>query len=244
VKGLLRGDVGLPIAQASVTDPVSMMSSSSTSIGLGLGVGYGISDKLEAGVTYGLSLKDFEAKGPLGLYGAYSIMHQDKLKGAGIGSFTYDLAGKTGALKLGLFFQYNLTKMMAVYTPGGHLQAQLIADDPDGAGPAEAPTPIDLHLPIGFAYQVNKNIYAFAETSLATINISQSATAIIFADTTPLTVGAFYSMSNKMEFGAQIATGDVPHIGDAFTFSLVARLFTGDAVKGAVAPMPATGPGM
>jgi len=167
------------------------------------------------------------------------------MKGAAIGSFTYNLAGKTGGIALGMFFQYNLSEKMALYTPGGHLRAQFIAEDPDAAGPLAAPKPIDLNLPVGFAYQASKNIYAFAQTSIATINISNSATAIIFADATPLTVGAFYSMSNKMELGAQIATGDVPHIGDAFAFSVVGRLFMGDAVKGAAAPMATTtGPGM
>jgi hypothetical protein len=239
VKGLLRFDAGVPIAKVSVT--VGTMTSSSTGVGLGLGVGYGVSDKIELGASYGISLKEFEAKGPLGVYGLFNIMNTEKMKAAPGAGFVYNLAGETGQLNAGLAFQYNLNKQMAVYMPPTHLRAVLVA--PEVAGVA-AVKPIDFSLPAGFAFQVNKNLYAFAQTSIATINISDSATAFIFADFTPLTIGAFYSLSNKMEFGASFATPNLPDTADLFAFSINARMFMGDAVKGAAPPMAQTTPGM
>jgi hypothetical protein len=236
-KGLLRFDVNLPIAKVVTVSGTPPVTSSSTGVLLGLGAGYGVSDKIELGATYAISLKEFEAKGPLEIFALYGIMNSEKMKAAPRAGFTYNLAGETGQLNVGLAFQYNLNKQMAVYMPGTHLRAVFIA--PEVAGVA-APKPIDFSLPVGFAYQLNKNVYAFAQTSIATINISKSATAFIFADAIPLTVGAYYSLSNKMEFGAQIASGDVPSIGDNFAFAVVARMFMGDAVKGAMPPMAQT----
>ena len=65
----LQGDLG--ILRISFTEPITGTTSSSTGVGLTIGAGYGVSDQIEVGGSYGLSLKDFEAKGPLTLYGAY-----------------------------------------------------------------------------------------------------------------------------------------------------------------------------
>jgi hypothetical protein len=239
-KSLLRFDVGLPISRLSVT-PVGGMASSSTNVGLQIGAGYGISDKLELGANYAIRLVDgFEAKGPLNIYGAFAIMNKPKMKGAIVGAFYDDFGSKVGGIRAGLAFQYNLSAKMAVYMPGTHLRAQFLS--PDAVAPAVAVNPIDFSLPAGFAFQASKNIYAFAQTTIAQIKIKDSANAFIFADITPLTVGAFYSMSNKMEFGAQFDAPDLGSVGDVFAFSVVGRMFMGDAVKGASPPMAQTTP--
>ncbi len=216
LKGMIRAQADLGILKINIPAiPPATTGSSSTGVALTVGAGYGVSDKLEAGVSYGISLKEFEAKGPLTLYGLFSIKDSPKMRLAAGASFGYNLASEKLAIGAGLAFQYHLTDKMMVYMPPSHLSIGL------------DPTAVAISLPVGFAFQATPNIFAFAETNLFNIGIEPSGSTFIFADNTPLTVGAFYSPSNKMDIGASIGAVNLPDIADLFVFQLTARMYFG-----------------
>jgi hypothetical protein len=62
---------------------------------------------------------------------------------------------------------------------------------------------------VGFAFQASPQIYAFANTNLAVIEISDAESGFIFADFIPLSLGAFFSPSNTMDVGASLDLGDL-----------------------------------
>jgi len=215
-KGMIaaRGDLGiLKLTTVSMTTPP--VTASATAVQLVVGAGYGISDKLEAGVSYGISLKEFEAKGPLRLYGLFSIKDSPKMRVAAGAGFGYNLASEKLGIDAGLAFQYHLNDKMMVYMPPSHLQIGL------------DPTAVSINLPVGFAFQATPNIFAYAQTNLFNIGIEPSGSSFIFADNIPLTVGAWYSPSNKMDIGASIGAFDLPDIADLFVFTISARLYLG-----------------
>jgi hypothetical protein len=187
-----------------------------TLVGLRAGAGYGVSDKLEVGGSYAITLKDFEAKGPLSAYGLFNLKNDPKLRISAGASLTYDLAAESFGIVGGLAAQYHLNDKMMVFMPATHLQLGI------------DPTDISIQIPVGFGFQANDNIFASAETSLATIGIDPSGSAFIFADVTPLTLSAFYSPSNKMDFGVSFLMPNVPDVADIFAITLSARLFLGD----------------
>lgn len=206
-KGMIRAQADLAILN------VVILTESAVGIGLGVGAGYGVSDKLEVGGSYAISLKEFEAKGPLSAYGAFRLM-DGKMKAAAGASITYDLAGESLGLGLGLAFQYNLNEKMALFTPGNQLAIGL---DPE--------TTAGLNLPVGFGFQATPNIFAAVQTNIGSIGIEPSGSAFLFADFIPLTVGAFYSPSNKMDIGASISTIDLPEIADFWAVLLTGRIY-------------------
>ena len=183
LKGMIRVSGDLGIAKISITTGTT--TTSATGIGLGIGAGYGISDKLEAGVGYGISLKEFEAKGPLTLYGLFNITHSEKLRISAGAQVGYNLASEQLGIGAGLAFQYHLGPKMMVYMPPTHLQISL------------DPTTAAISLPVGFGFQATPNVFAYAQTNLFDIGLKPSGSAFIFADRTPLTVGGSYSPSNK-----------------------------------------------
>ncbi len=234
--GMIRvqGD-GLVLKVNVPAVPPATMSSSSTGAALIAGFGYGISNKLEVGGSYGISVKEFEAKGPLTAYGLFSIKNEEKLRISAGAALTVNLAADNAlGLTGGLAAQYHLNNKMFVYMPPTHLAIGL---NPD--------TSLALNIPVGFGFQATPNIFASAETSLASIGISPSGSAFIFADRTPLTVSAFYSPSNKMDLGVSIGASDIPHIADLFVIGLTARLFfgkvpsSGTAAMSTITPPPA-----
>lgn len=172
-----------------------------TAIGLGISGAYGVSDQLEVGVGYGLALEPFEAKGDLGVEVAYNIMEGD-LSVAAQASFGYSLLAEgISPLGLGARVRFRLGDNMAIFSPGNQIIAFLDGDV----------KPIFLQLPVGFAFQVNPNVYAFAGTNLAVIGLSDAdgVEGYIFADFIPLALGAFFSPSNTMDLGASLDLGDL-----------------------------------
>jgi len=231
-KGMIaaRGDLSI-LKITTVSTGTPPVTSSATGVALGIGAGYGISDKLEAGISYGLSLKSFEAKGPLSVYGLFSIKDSPKMRVAAGAQFGYNLASEKLGIGAGLAFQYHLNDKMMVYMPPTHLQIGL------------DPTAVSINLPVGFAFQATPNIHAYAQTNLFDIGIEPSGTAFIFADSIPLTVGAWYSPSNKMDIGASIGAIDLPEIADLFVFTVSARLYLGNVpASGGAAAAAVTDP--
>ncbi len=218
LKGMIRVDVGTGVGKVFTpgsAGPPVIPSSSGTVIPLSVGAGYGISDKLEAGISYGLTLKPFEAQGSLRLYGLFQLKHSEKLRVSAGASFGFASIPDGPGLAAGLSLQYHLNDKMWVYMPPTHVSLGL------------DPVTFAINLPVGFGFQVNEKIYAFGETNLFNIGIEPSGSSFIFADSTPLTIGGFFSPSNKMDIGAAFAMPNVPDVADAFTIAVVARLYFG-----------------
>jgi len=145
-------------------------------------------------------------------------------------SFGYNLASETLGIGAGLAFQYHLNDKMFVYMPPSHLQIGL------------DPTAVSINLPVGFGFQATPNIFAYAQTNLLNIGIEPSGSSFIFADYIPLTVGAWYAPSNKMEFGASIGASDLPDIADLFVFTLSFRMYLGAVPASGAAAADMTAP--
>ncbi len=185
-----------------------------TTTGLFLAGGYGVSDQLEVRVSYGLTLDEFEAKGPLGLGVGFGLK-EGQLAVAVAGDFTYDFLYETGDIAVGPRARFKLTPDLALYT-----QRQLVITViSDGVQPAS------LHLPIGVGYQINPQLYVFGETELAQIDLKDSESLGIFADYIPLTAGGVFSLSKKLEVGGLIATDLKNDAFDSMLIELFGRVY-------------------
>lgn len=193
-------------------------------IGLGLNFGYGISDDLEVRATYGLTLKEFEAKGTLGFGAGYKI-----LRGAAGGKLELIARANTGysllaellaPLNLGAQVQYNISDKLAVVSPQAGLRISL--EEVAGV------RPIDLVLPVGVGYQATPELYAQVDTTLATIEVSDSASAFIFADNIPLTASVVYNLQPALDITASFGFTDLKNnAGDNITAAIGAQYYIG-----------------
>src|SRR5690606_16705050 len=86
--------------------------------GMGLIGGYGLNDKLSIGGSYGFSIDEFEIKGPLSLYGAYSLVDDGKLTLGASANVVLDFAGDSTdiALNAGVAARYKITPQFAVFS--------------------------------------------------------------------------------------------------------------------------------
>ncbi|MEO6775515.1 MAG: outer membrane beta-barrel protein [Kofleriaceae bacterium] len=225
----------LDIARFSVT--VGTVTDSSTSEGLHLGFGYGVDDKLTVGAEYAFALHDFEIKGPLTLYGSYSLYHAGKLTIGGSADLLIDFNGAgsvnvmTGAvssstdlaLQAGLGVRYMLTDKVAVYTgspiaPGPLGQHLSIGLNNSG--------PITFDIPVGVALQATPQVYAYLQTDVARLGISNSSNAFLFADFIPLDLGVYYTASKALDVGAFLNLPDLKNAKfDVLEFGIAARYY-------------------
>lgn len=212
---------------------------SGTGEGLSVNAGYGINDKISAGLSYSLLLNDdndntdFSAKGPLDLFGSYDVMKKDKLTvvaGAGFTiAFGQVIPGIPAAaavggtddstnlsLHLGASVRYEVVPKLSIFT--GQPLAGLSMGDQLSIG-LNNKQPISLALPVGAGYQITPEVWAYLSTTLANIYFSNgpsndtgdgTKTATIFgADQVPLTLGGFYSLSNKLDLAATVSFPDL-----------------------------------
>jgi hypothetical protein len=206
-----------------------------TSEGLGLGAAYGISDKLEVGGSYGFTLNELEIKGPLALYGNFSLMNNGKLAvGAGAGLLldfgaldSMNESTTNVAIDAGLAVRYKLAGKFAVFTGnpwapgllGNHLHLGLSGD--------EAKT---FSFPVGFAFQATHELFAYVTTNLATISLSDPGMdgerVRLISDITPLSVGAWYAATTNIDVGATFTFKDLQNAGDDWAITVGARYFT------------------
>jgi hypothetical protein len=180
-------DLGIVRISSSVDVMGMTESSSNTNLGLHLGAGYGINNDLTVGLEYAFSLaNDFEIKGPLSLYGSYSVFHKDKLTIGLSAALIFDFDAETVdsmgnvsdtvdvSLSLGAGARYAVTPSIAIYTGNGQgygatgdvglvapgiLGSQLLLGFNSGA-------PIVFALPVGVGWQATPQIYAFAQTEI------------------------------------------------------------------------------
>jgi hypothetical protein len=230
-KGGLGVEGTLEIVNLSATDPTTGMSLGSATFELlGIGAGYGVSDKLTVGATYLVDLHDdggsFPSddrwKGPLDIYGAFNVMHKDKLSVTAGADFGINLNNTDDkAINAGLSAKYMVAPKIAVYTgnplpigpAGQHLSISLASNGP-----------ITFAVPVGVALQATPKLFAFVDTTLARFSISNSANAFIFSDFIPLDIGALFRVGNNLDVGA-IFSDDLKNAGDAYAISLTARFY-------------------
>ncbi len=192
-------------------------------LGLGINGGYGVSDDIEVRGSYAFSLKEFEAKGSLNFGVGYKV-----LRGAAGGKLEVIARGDTGynflaeglnPLTLGAQAQYNISDKIAVVTPGGQLAISL--EEVGGV------RPIALNLPVGVGYQATPELYVQLDTRIASIEISDSPTTVIFADTTPLAVTATYNVKPNLDAYLAISTDLTNEPDDALGFLVGANYYLG-----------------
>ncbi len=191
-------------------------------LGLGLNGGYGVSDDLEVRLSYALTLKEFEAKGPLGFEAGYKVLRGaagGKLEVIARAGTGYDLLAEgVSPLYVGAQAQYNVSDKLAVYTPGKQLNITLDGDV----------KPVYLALPVGVGYQATPELWARLDTNIANIEISDSATGFIFADFIPLTASIIYNLQPALDITASIGFSDLKeNAGDNLNFAIGAQYYMG-----------------
>jgi hypothetical protein len=198
-------------------------------IGLTLNGGYGISDDLEVNLSYGLTLKEFEAKGTLGVNVGFNFLRGSvggKLDAAARIGTGYDLVAEGLApLVAGVDARYRINEKLSVIMPGTHLRVALeeivIPPATDGL------RPITFGLPIGVAYQATPELYVSLDTRLVDLEIADSATTVIFADTTPLRFQGIYNVQPNLDAFAAISTDLTNEPGDTLQFFVGANYYLG-----------------
>jgi hypothetical protein len=230
---------------------VSLGGMTSTAEGLSVGAGYGISDKLTVGASYAFALHDFEIKGPLTLYGAFDVMHNDKLTVGASADLVLDFnaesvdsmgnvsSATTETLQAGLGIRYKVAPKLAVFTGGTSFASGgafafgspfgPLAGSPLGQHLGigfQSGAPVTFDIPVGVGLQATPQIYAGVSTDIAMIGISNADTAVIFSDFIPLNVGAFYNANKNLDVGASLNLPDLKNAQfDLMFFGLSARYY-------------------
>lgn len=226
-KGSITAGADFILVRVSVSDPNTGISASATLDALAINGTYGITDQISAGAVYAISLGlgdgDFEAAGPLSLWGGYQIMHKSNLSVAATAAYTINLDNTDDmAITAGLGARYLLSPKMALFTGapfgpgpvGNHLDISLA----DGG-------PITFDIPVGFGYQAMPQLYAFATTNVATLGISNADSAFIFADYIPLGIGALYNINKNFDVAGSFDIGDLKNGFDIFAFTVGVRWY-------------------
>lgn len=236
-KGSISAGLDFSLLRVAFSIPDLGISDSVTVDVLTLSGTYGITDKISAGALYSISLGlgdgDFEAAGPLTLWGGYQVLHDGKLSVAATAAFGIDLDNTDDMfLSAGLGARYLLSPKMALFTGG--------ATGPITPGGLGGPGPVGNHLnisladggpitfdiPLGFGFQATPQLYAFATTNLLTLGISNSDSSFIFADYIPLGIGGVFSVNKNIDVVATFDLLDLKDVGfDVFTFSVGARWY-------------------
>lgn len=234
LKGKLGAFADLYIAHVSFT--ILGMTSSATSEGLAVGAAYGISDKLEVGGSYAFSLHDFEIKGTLTAFGAFALMHSDKLDLGASADIALDLnhpdpASTSGGTNVGatihagLGIRYKVAPKFAVFTgtpwTPGTLGQHLTLGLNEGAAKT-------FSLPVGFGMQATPELFAYLNTTLFNLLLSDPGSGDRFssiADYTPLTLGGFFAINKNLDAAASLSFLDLQNAGDAYVITLGARYY-------------------
>lgn len=226
LKGKLGVRADLLIAHASIT--ILGTTASSTAEGLGVGAAYGISDKFEVGGSYSFTLNEFEIKGPLTLFGAFSLVHSAKLDIGASADVVIDLAPDTATetIHAGLAVRYKIAPKFAVFTgtpwAPGPLGQHLSIGLNDGARKS-------FSLPIGFGMQATPELFAYLSTNLLDITLSDvpdgADRVTSIADYTPLTLGGFFAINKNIDAAASLSFFDLQNAGDFWAISLGVRYY-------------------
>jgi hypothetical protein len=180
-------------------------------------VGYGITDDLEINFADFVLGTDENVRKSINANVGYKLLRgamDGKLEVIGRVQVGYALEQKVedvvvaeaglAPLLLGVQAQYNITPKIAVITPGQQLSIAL-----DGEV-----KPITFALPVAVGIQLTPTVYAQVDTKLATLEIADAETTVIFSDTTPLALTGFLNAIPALDVFAGL-TMDLTPPGDA-----------------------------
>jgi hypothetical protein len=179
-----------------------------TAFELNAGVGYGVSDVLTLGGEYTFPFADadgaFPNAGKLRGFGGYSAIHDDKLTLVVGGDLDVEFPGSaTLFIHAGASLRYKIAPKASIYTgnplaPGPYGEQLTVAVNNNG------PSTIDL--PVGVGVQLSPKLFGWAQTTLAHINLANSANAFWIADFLPLEVGALFRYEHDIDLGGFIGS--------------------------------------
>jgi hypothetical protein len=227
-----------------------------------VGGAYGVTKEISVGGEYGFPFAgdgtdNTIGRGPLHLYGLYQLTQDDSLTIAVIAAFQANLAGSfdamsgdpvtTKAISAGFDVRYKLTPDLALFsgspfgpTVPGTLAGFQVAGLPSRGTQQhfsmslEDDGPILFDVPIGFGFQATDELFAYADTILASFAISNSpykemsgrekSTVFFGGDDLkyPLHLGAYYAMDKSIDIGGALLT-NLDAVGDLYVVSLAAR---------------------
>jgi len=192
---------------------------------LRLSLGYGITDDFEINAI-GYAFTSDSGKGDLGIGVGYKL-----LRGAAGGKLEVIARAATGynlqaegidPLSLGVQVQYNVTPKIALITPG----PQLVIGLADETGKGKY-----ISLPVAIGFQATPTLYLQADTNIARIKLSDSETAVIFADATPLALSAFLNAIPALDIYATLGFDLTPPepfgVDDTLFLTFGARYYFG-----------------
>lgn len=241
-KGKATAGLDFNLLKASSSDAMGNTFSATLDF-ITLQAAYGVTDQISVGLLYALSLGlgdgDFEAVGPLSLWGGYQIKHDAKMSLAATGAFAIDLDNTdTKGIGLGLGFRYSVADKIAVFT-GAPYGPGPVGGAGFGGGPLAGlfgggghlnisladMGPITFDLPVGGMFQATPELAVHLMTNLASISISNSDTIIFGADYIPLIVGGLYSANEQIDVLASLNLPDLKEAQfDLFVISVGARI--------------------
>lgn len=207
-----------PAHQAMVgTDLMHLfVSEGDSTTGLRVATRYGVNERFELSGSYGFALNEFEAKGDLGFEAAYGLVLGGNLQFAAQARVGYHaLHEMLNPITLGVRTKFRVNDRLALYSSGD----QLVITIDNDLGETK---PTFVQVPVGVGYQVKPSLYAFAETTLAHLEISDSPSEFMFADFLAFAAGGFYTPFRTLDLGASIAWGDL--IDDADDLAVMASL--------------------
>jgi hypothetical protein len=185
---------------------------------------FGITDELEVNASYTLTLSEFEAKGPLRAGLGYAILRGaagGKLEVIARAEAGYDFLNETmGPIVLGPQIQFNLTSTVALVSPASWLFINIDSPVNDG------PTPIFLNLPIGVLVQATPQLFVQVDTTIATIEIADSDTAVIGDEVVPVGLTLGYTPSRNLDLGLTVSD-DLKHADDTLAVGIFLRYYGG-----------------
>lgn len=224
-KGKITAGLNYGLGKASVT--VAGMTSSATSDGMNVSAAYGVSDQINAGLSYGVPLgvagdNKFTAAGTLDVWGGYQVKHDTKMSLAATADFSVNLDNTDAmAINAGLGFRYMVAPKIGVFTGapygpgpvGNHLSISLASNGP-----------ITFAIPVGGMFQATPELNVHLMTQLASISISNSSTTIFGADYIPLNLGGLFAVNKNIDVQAEFGLADVENSQfDLFQLTLGAR---------------------
>ncbi len=208
-------------------------SSSDTFSLAGIGASLGISDAIEIGGDYAFQVSpDVDAAGVLAGHLQLRLAHGGPLS-ASLGISTlYSHSADGIVLAGGLNVRYRLSPQVSLYTMtsgvplcGGCLKVLGPVTGQFLIGiPTHGDTEVVLNLPIGLGIQASPEVYLYAETSLATIQLSPSSDSIASGgDYIGVNLGAWFAASKQLDLGISFAD-DLKHASDLYLVELAAKV--------------------
>lgn len=227
-RAVIARPLTLPAGVAMIGADVSSNNDLSIMAGAPI-IGYGITDDLEVQVPYVFATREFEAKGSLNVDVGYKLLRgalDGKLEVIARARSGYNLLTESAnPLMIGAHAQYNITDTLAVIS--GFAGTQQLSIALSDGGVMDGPKPIDVSVPVSVGLQPTPLLYLQLDTKLARFNISDSANAFVFADTTPVTLTAVYNVVNALDIQAAIGTDLSNEPGDNLSFLVGARFYAG-----------------